>query len=210
MIRTYHVVTPFSRFENLRALIDMLSAQRSPKYELRWHLLMDDNLPFAFRFAASWITVHYSPPSTPFWSRWADALNRFISSGVIEDDHHYMILNDDDAYEPGFFEKVNAVDGQVIAVSMKRGHHTPAGVAAERAHGTGTLEALPDRMIPGQVGAEQIICTGKIFGAHGLENRIDADGYRIMAIVRQDPARVAYLPAAFVHFNYFEPGRWDK
>lgn len=210
MIRSYNVVTPFSRFENLRSLIDMLSAHRSSKFELRWHLLIDNDLPFAVRFPQSWIYVHYSPPSTPFWSRWADALNRFISSGVIEDDHRYQILNDDDGVEPGFFEKVDAVEGDVIAVSMKRGMRTPAGVAAERAHGTGTLVAQPDRMIPGQVGAEQIICAGKIFAAHGLENRIDADGYRIMAIVKANAERVVYLPETYVLFNYYEPGRWDK
>lgn len=210
MIRTYHILTPFSRFENLRSVIDMLAAQRSPKFEIQWHPIFDENLPFAVHFPQRWITPGYCPPSKPFWSCWADALNRFISAGPLEPESRYCILNDDDAYEPGFFDKVDQAVGECVAVSMKRGHRTPAGVAPERAHGTGTLEAKPDRMIPGQVGAEQLICTGRIFEKHGFQNRIDADGYRTMDIVNEDPPRVVYLADAFVLFNYFEPGRWDK
>lgn len=208
MINTYHVLTPFSRFENLRALIDMLSAQRSPRYELRWHLLMDDNLPFAFRFAASWITVHYCPPVTPFWCYWANALNLFISRGNVEDDHRYLIENDDDLYEKGFFEKLDQIEGEVIAVSMLRGDQTPSGVPAERAHGCNELVACPENMIPGRVGAEQLVVSGKIFRAHGFENRIDADGWRTMAIVKENPSRVVYAPHIHVLFNGLEPGRW--
>lgn len=208
MIRTYHILTPFARFENLRSLLDMLASHRSLHYEIRWHPIFNDDLPFGIHFPQSWVTPGFCPPSKPFWSCWADALNRFISAGPLEAEHRYCILNDDDAYETGFFELVDAQAGDVIAVSMKRGHHTPAGVAAERAHGTGTLEARADRMIPGHVGAEQLICSGKVWERYGFENRIDADGYRIMHIAQENPP--VFVPDAYVLFNYYEPGRWDK
>ena len=186
----------------------MLAEQRRPKFEIHWHLLLDDNLPFAFRFAASWITVHYCPPVTPFWCYWANALNLFISRGNVEDEHRYSLLNDDDLYSKGFFEKVDETEGDVIAVSMLRGHQIPAGVPAERAHGTNELVACAENMIPGRAGAEQLIVSGKIFAKYGFENRIDADGHRLMKIVAEN--KTVYRPDLHVLFNALEKGRWDS
>lgn len=209
MIRTYHVLSPFNRFENLRSLIDMLAGQRSPRFELRWHPIFDEDLPFAIHFPQSWITPGYCPPSRPFWSMWADALNRYISSGPLHPEHRYCILNDDDAYEPEFFEKVDKVPGDILIVGMKRGHHIPAGVIPERAHGTETLEARPEAMAVGHVGAEQMICSGRVFERYGFNNSIAADGERIVKIITEEKI-VSYVPEASVWFNYYEPGRWDK
>ena len=206
MNRTYHVITPFRRFENLEAQYRML--QDMP---VRWHLILDSGLPWEPVFGlhgGSWIQKGFCPRSAPFWSFWADALNRFISSGPLEPEDYYGILNDDDAYEPDFFHKLDRHTGDVIVASMKRGHQIPPGVIPERAHGTDTLEAKPENMQVGRVGAEQLFCKGKIFEKYGFNNTITADGERICAIVKDHP--VDYAPEAFVWFNYLEFGRWNK
>lgn len=207
MNRIYHVITPFRRFENLEAQYRML--QDMP---VRWHLILDADLPWEPMFcfhARQWIQKGFCPRSAPFWSFWADSLNRFISQGgLLEPEEYYGILNDDDAYEPGFFRKLDEHSGDVIVCSMKRGQHIPPWVAPERAHGTDTLEARQEFMQVGRVGAEQLFCKGRIFEKYGFNNSITADGERIVKITSEHP--VDWAPEAFVWFNYFEPGRWDK
>lgn len=200
---SYHVVTPFRRFENLEPLVNMLRGT-----PVTWHPIFDEGLPFDIHFPYPWIEKGYVPRSQPFWSLWADSLNRFIAAGRLNPRDRYMILNDDDGFEPEFFKKLDTHDGDILVVSMKRGHHTPAGVAPERAHGTETLIAAPENMQVGGVGAEQMICTGEIFERYIFNNSISADGERIIKVVTENPT--VYVPDVFVHFNFLEPGRWDK
>ena len=138
-------------------------------------------------------------------------MNHFNGNGQIIADHRYCILNDDDAYEEGFFEHIDKVQpGWLMVVSMKRGHNIPAGVAAERAHGTDTLEACPANMTVGRVGAEQLISIGEIWQKHQFNpESVSADGERICELLAANPAPM-YVPDAFVLFNYLEPGRWNK
>ena len=206
MIRryNYHVVTPFRRFQNLEALLNMLTPM-----PVLWHLLLDEGLPFSLRLPA-WCTVYSCPKSEPFWSYWADSLNRFISRGFVDQNpkSRYLILNDDDFYEPDFFDKIDKRDGEVIICSMIRGHNIPAGVIPERAHPTHTLTAAPESVQVGHIGAEQMVCSGRIFSAYGFNNTIAADGERICKIASENPPEFA--PEANVWFNYLEPGRWNK
>ena len=199
----YHVLTPLRRLENLESLIRMM--RPTP---VIWHPIFDEGLPFDVTFPENWICKGYCPRSAPFWSMWADSLNRFIHAGRLEPDHRYLILNDDDFYEPDFFAKIDKVDGDVLICSMKRGQHIPPGVSPERAHGTDTLEAKAESMVVGRVGAEQMIASGRVFERYGFNNSIAADGERIVRIIAENP--VQYVPDAFVWFNYLEPGRWDK
>lgn len=206
MSYVYHVITPLGRLQNLERLIRMLE----PMQQVRWHVIFDEGLPFDVSFSGHtqrWITKGYCPRSSPFWSFWADAQNRFISAGPLVDDDRYCILNDDDAYEPGFFDKLDRHTGEVIVCSMKRGQHIPAGVAADRAHGTDTLEAKPESMGVGRVGAEQMITSGRVWAKYGFTNTITADGERIVKVVAEN--EVNYVPDAYVLFNRFENGRWD-
>jgi hypothetical protein len=200
-MRTYHVVTPFSRFENLERIVRMLEGR-----PVMWHPIFDEGLAFDVEFKQDWIKKSYSPKSVPFWLMWADSMNRFITAGGLVQDDRYCILNDDDFYEPDFFDKVDKHDGELVICSMKRGHHTPAGVAAERAHGTDTLTGRPEEMCVGRVGAEQIIVSGRIFATMGFTGGVAADGECIVQTAAKHP--VDYCPEAFVWFNFLEPGRW--
>jgi hypothetical protein len=209
----YHVITPLARLQNLEAVIENLRAQRRPQFDLTWHPIFDEGLPFDIHLPQPWIQRGYCPRVKPFWLFWAHAMNRFMNSGDIDFTHHYCILNDDDLYEDGFFEHIDkVVPNDAMIVSMKRGHHIPPGVAPERAHGTETLEAKPEMMRVGYVGAEQLICQGRIWASYPFNLTVAADGERICQII-SDLVPVnppTYIPDAYVHFNYLEPGRWDK
>lgn len=206
MIRTYHVLTPFNRFENLNRILGMLAGQRKSTFEIIWHPIFNDDLRFGFHFPQRWVVPGYVPPSLPFWSCWADAMNRYISAGPLDPEARYCILNDDDYYEPDFFAKIDGHQGEVIVCGMKRGDQIPPGVIAERAHGTNTLEARPEFVAVGSIGAEQMITSGRIWGAYGFNNTIAADGERIVKVCAENP--VEFAPEAYVWFNYLEPGRW--
>lgn len=207
----YHIVTPLARLQNLELLIENIKSQRRPQFEIVWHPILDEGLPFDISFSQHWVQKGYCPRAQPFWSFWAYAMNRFIDAlkdtWLLKD--RFCVLNDDDAYEPGFFEHIDKVEpGDLMIVSMKRGHHTPTGVTPDRAHGTNTLEAKPESMQVGHVGAEQIIASGGIWMDYAFNNTIAADGERICEILKTHTP--VYVPDAFVWFNYFEPGRWDK
>lgn len=206
----YHVITPLGRLTNTAALIRNLESQRRPQFDLTWHPIFDEGLPFDLAFPQHWITKGYCPPCKPFWQFWAHAMNRFLR--YVEPNDFYCVLNDDDLYEPAFFEHLDLVrPNEVMIVSMKRGHHIPAGVEPERAHGTNTLEAKPESVQVGHIGAEQLICRGHIWGCYEFNDTIAADGERICEIVgtRPDCSPVTYVPDAFVWFNRLEPGRYD-
>jgi hypothetical protein len=123
------------------------------------------------------------------------------------DDHRYAILNDDDAYEPGFWDKVRSCKEEVLIPSMMRGVRTPAGVSPERAHGTNTLVADPANMKVGHIGVEQLIVSGRILKNCRLPLTIAGDGEMICYIAATNP--VTYIPDCYVWFNYLEPGRWE-
>ena len=198
----YNVITPLSRYENLSKLIKMLEP-----FRIQWHVITDADVPFRLEFDQRWIT-HYicDNKEVAFYNRCNAAINWMLDVYPQMPKERYCILNDDDAYEPGFFEKVDAVDGELLIVSLDRGHHTPAGVSPERAHGIDTLVAAPENMHPGQVSVEQFIASGRIQSVCRLPLHISGDGQMIEWMVNHYPA--AYVPEAKVWFNYYEPGRW--
>ncbi len=199
----YHIITPFARFENLRKIIDMLA----PK-DVSWHPIMDEDLPFRFRFDQFWIVPSYCPViQGPFWSKWRHAINWFLDTSIVYPTDRWCILNDDDFYEPDFFEKITTHKADVVIASMKRGHHIPPVTDPVRAHPTSTLIAAPENMVPCGVGIEQMIVSGRILSGVRLEDNAYADGMLISSVVKNN--EVDYAPEAFVWFNYLEPGRWD-
>lgn len=198
----YHIVTAFSRRENFEPLRKLLDQQ-----PLQWHLLVDDPPAFQFEIKDWWIHRYPVPKIEPGWKMWRRCINHFAQQCPIAENDRYLILNDDGFYEPGFFEKIDAVDGDVLVCSMKRGDQTPPGCEPIRAHGTNTLEAKPENMHPGQVDVEQIVLSGILFKRINLIVRPDSDGYMVEQIVHDYGA--VYLPGAYVWFNYLEPGRWN-
>lgn len=198
----YHVLTPLHRIENARKLVVMLGHE-----SIHWHVVSDLIEPFELRFKQNWVTNYCCDThGDTFWARCNYSLNWMMDAMDWEDNDRYCFLNDDDGYEPGFFDKVDAADGEVIAVSMLRGNKTPDGVEKERAHGTNELEAKPENMKVGFVGVEQLIVSGRILQKCRLPIHICGDGQMIEYITVTNP--VTYLPEAKVWFNYFEPGRW--
>jgi hypothetical protein len=207
LIRKYHynVLTPMNRLENLPHLMKMLRDQI-----VSWYVVMDSDSPISIESMETWMKFcRVYNTHKEFYSRCNYSLNAMLDYFVdIKDDHRYCFLNDDDAYEPGFFDKLDKAEGEVLITSMLRGNRTPGGVAAERAHGTDTLIASPDHMVVGRVSVEQIIMSGRIMRKTRLPLHICGDGQMIEYVTKTNP--VVYLPEAHVWFNYYEPGRWDK
>lgn len=199
----YHVITPFSRMENLRKQIEMLRPMG-----IEWNPIFNDDLPFRITFKDEWITPCWFPaPSGPFWQVWRHAMNWYVSTISMELDDYYLILNDDDFYEPGFFNKLRQHKSDVIIVSMKRGNRTPSVVIPERAHAPTELLACRENIRVGGVGAEQMAVKGRILKVHTWPDNISADGMVIEYIAANHP--VEFVTDAYVWFNYLEPGRWD-
>jgi hypothetical protein len=207
MKHSYHVITPLRRFENLDPLIKMLDPMG-----ILWDVVVDSDLGWFPHFKQSWITTWVCPnEKVEFWNRCNFAINWLLDLNManpLSECYRICILNDDDAYEPDFFKKVDEHDGELIITSMLRGHHIPAGVCPERAHGTNQLVAAPENMHPGQVGVEQAVICGRLLRHARLPYHIMGDGQMIEWLVQNHPA--TYVPDANVWFNYFEPGRWDK
>lgn len=204
----YNILTPLRRYENLEKLVTMMTAQKATS-NIDWHVIMDDDAPFQVFFKQPWIHAYYQHnPETQFWSRCNHCLNRWMDCHPLMDNDRYCILNDDDAYEPGFFLKLDELKGGLVIASMKRGDQTPAGVSDIRAHATNTLVAAPENMSVGHVGVEQFFVCGKWLREARLPLTVAGDGEMIAYLVAKHGAE--YAPEAYVLFNKFEPGRWNQ
>jgi hypothetical protein len=200
----YNVITPLSRFENLLKIIPMLEAQNC-----HWHVVVDDGAPFRLTFNHPWIHSYVCPnPETTFFTRCNYAINWFLDTFPPNLAERYSILNDDDAYEEGFFDKIDQHSGDVIIPSMERGRRTPAGVIPERAHGATKLVAAPENVHIGGVGVEQMIISGRLLRGIRLPLHICGDGMMIEWTFKTYGAEFA--PEANVLFNYYEKGRWEE
>jgi hypothetical protein len=210
----YNVITSVGRLQNISIIKNHIHPQ-----SVRWHVITDEDIGFSLKFSESWITSYVCPNAyEEFWSRCHGALNWFIDTQKINDDEMYCFMNDDDGYEPNFFNTVDkviseaetnhSVEHDVIIVSMKRGHNIPRDVIPVRQHPTNTLFADPDNMKVGLVGLEQIIIRGKLLKKYRIPMDVCGDGMFISQVVQEN--HVAYAPHANVLFNYFEPGRWNK
>lgn len=197
----FHVITPLARIQNFNAQRELLRP-----HKIQWHIITDFGAT-EIESDEDWIHCYrFNNPEKTFWGRCNAAVNWFFDHRVLVSRDMYGILNDDDAYEPNFFEKIKSVSGEVRVVSMMRGNKTPSDVSPERAHGTHTLLAAPSQMKVGHVGVEQLFVSGRIQSHCRLPIHICGDGQMIEYIVATNP--VTYVPDAFVWFNYLEPGRW--
>lgn len=193
----YHILTPFTRKENLRLI---LANFKRP--DVIFHPLIDRAIEFP---KEDWIEPFMFVPSPgikhPMYNIW----NKFIESGKLIDDEYYLFISDDDFLEPKFFEKLKNINTDVILVSMKRGdNRTKSG------HGTNTL--IPNRRRLGRswIGTEQLVVKGKIIKNERFRDWQNADGYLIGGLWRKYPQNIfTFKTDAFVWFNYLEPGRWN-
>lgn len=196
----YNIITPLARFENFIKLKEMLEPKK-----ITWHVLIDDDSSIDIKIQNSWIKKYTCPNSgRAFFERCNASINWFIDTQEIKDDEMYCILNDDDAYEPEFFNKLTNND--ILITSMERGFRIPPTATGPRAHPTTKLWATPEYMKIGYVGVEQIVLKGSILKKYRLPLNVCGDGMMITQIVREN--EVKYIPEANVWFNYFEPGRW--
>lgn len=213
----YNLITSVGRLHNISIIKNHIEP-----LGVKWHVITDEKLGFGLKFIEPWISSYVCPRDQnnhdEFWARCHATLNWFIETQEIHDDEMYCFMNDDDGYEPDFFNNVTDViskakstynvDVDVIAVSMKRGYATPSDAGPGRTHDITTLIAHPDNMRIGGVGLEQIIVRGSILKNYRLVMHVCGDGMFIEQIAQENP--VTYAPDIYALFNYFEPGRWTK
>jgi hypothetical protein len=208
----YHIITPLARYENLNKLISTLETKN-----IEWHIITDDDAKFRLQFNQNWIHSYVCPNrENEFYERCNYAINWFLDTFGVVDEDMYCILNDDDSYEPEFFNKISkeletsSVTDEykdVLICSMERGNHTPENVVDVRKHPTYKLWATPSSMHVGGVGVEQIILKGKILKNYRLPLTSGGDGEFIINVLNNHKSFM--VPYVNVWFNYFEPGRWS-
>ncbi len=182
----YHVITPFSRWKNYPALKEMLRG-----YGIQWHLLLDDFMPDMSD--EGWIHFHRfrPPPSGFFIGHWA--LNMFLESESVQDEDYYVLMTDDDFFQPGFFDRLRVFDSDIMVVSMNRG--------------LDVLPAAPSHMKVCYIGMEQLVIKGKILSQYRIDGFYQADGYMILEIWRDHAGKFKFIPELQCYFNYLPPGR---
>lgn len=210
----FNVITSLARFDNAKILLKHLAPHR-----IVWHVIMDDDNGCSLKFDDQWVKTYLCPnKDTEFWARCHNALNWFLDTQEIKDNEMYCFMNDDDGYEPNFFQKIretmaevereNGSEPDVMIVSMKRGDNIPVVEPHRIAHHTTFLPAHPDNVRIGCIGLEQFIVRGKIIKNYRFPHDICADGMLIMKLFKENGA--VFAPYINALFNYFEPGRWNK
>jgi hypothetical protein len=200
-----HVVTPFSRPNNARVLVDHLERQG---VALTWHPLVG-SVEFPWDCLREWVRplrVDVPAGCDPFCYK----LRAFVESGRIEDGERYGVLCDDDLYDEGLLGAVAGMDEPIVVVSMLRGHSVPAHSTNGYLHPTWTLTAAAEMMRPGGVGLQQCFVMGEIFreAAFDLERAEYCDGLVAEWMAREYEGEIRYEPELYVLFNRLEPGRW--
>lgn len=205
----FNVITPMVRIHNAPDLIKMLAPQK-----IQWHVVVDDDNPLKLVFDEDWINVYRCPnPETTFYARSNFSINWMFENHV-DSEGYWCVLNDDDAYEPGFFDKLrkslsdDEYKHDVVIVGMERGDATPSDASWEHAHGTHRLPAHPDHAKMNHVGVEQMIASGSVMKQYRIPYHLSGDGQWVEHIAQRH--EVLYLDNLNVWFNYYEPGRWNS
>jgi len=189
----YNVMTPYSRWGNLPALTRMLQPEN-----VTWHLLVDEWMP-VMSFTQSWIKVFHGRPPPPrfFIGHWL--MNLFLDHTEIRDDEYYILMTDDDYFEPGFFDKLRKYDDDILICSMKRS--------------TDKLIAAPENIGIGRVGLEQLIIKGSVLKQYRVNGFYEADGDLIVRLFGDHPTKFRFVPEAVCFFNFLPPwgnGKLDQ
>jgi hypothetical protein len=204
-----HAVTAFSRWENLSFYLDNI-----PDTGVIWHpIFLEDeckkeyeeclNKPWIQKYTTRKLPINQNPCKYK--------LNMFLVEYDIVEQDKYFFMNDDDWFDTSIVQKIDAMDDDVIFVSMKRGHNSNGG------HPSSPLIVSPDVHI-GTIGIEQYFLKGKIMKqvrfrtdfdlstGYPPHRQGDSDGHLAEMLMKLYPVR--YEPDLYVYFNYLEPGRW--
>lgn len=178
---TYHLHMPLSRMGNLPRLLATLEP-----LGIQWHPIIEPHenpqLP-----AVDWIhpMVCDTCPPGYFPGHWKS--NWFMDHYPMNDNDRFISVNDDDLYEPGFFIKVDAVEGDLVISSMKRWGHP-------------TLIACKENLKLAGVGGEQIILGARIQRKFRFGPVYEGDWIMLEKILAEH--QPAFAPDAFALWNY--------
>lgn len=201
---TYHVLTPFSRTQNLIELGNCLKEQG-----VEWHLLCvegEAKLPDL----GSWVHQHFFEPPPPDFFIGHHLVNQFLDRVGVKNDERYIVLTDDDFTEPGFFRKLDDFHEDILIVSMQRSNK-PSGTDAGCPYGT--LMAAPENMKTVYIGFEQLVIKGSVLKQYRCGGVYHADGLLLEQLWAERMESFRFVPDARVYFNYLYPGRhgrWDR
>ncbi len=191
-----HIIMPFSRTHLKDKLLKMY-------YHFSFHPIIFKDQITDF---PEWVAPLVVPDNPEGFDHCYHKLNQFIKKGDIQDDDLYMFMCDDDAIEREDLKAISLFNGEVLFISMLRGHKIPDNVTGFSRHPVNTLIASPQNIQPTSIGLEQFVIRGKILKTLKFNNSRTADGE--MAVYLKDKCQCEYAPEIFVKFNYFEPGRW--
>ena len=207
-----HILTPFSRPENLQFYIDNLKDKNviwHPIFEMDTSNELSLDIVNAIK-ANDWIQAYGTLDIKEGWFPNISKLNEFIEYYPIEKDNdRYLFMNDDDWFEDNVFEQFNEQndpEDDVCFISMRRGYGEQPGFP--HGHGTFTLMVDLDRVIVGNIGFEQMCVKGRVLKQMEFENHGCFDG--LMAMKLHEQYKVKPLYEVYAMFNYLEKGRWDK
>ena len=188
MNHTYHVHTPFSRAKNLPMLHYMMSMTG-----VRWTIICEESEKPAIP-KTDWADVMICDkcPDGYFPGNWKS--NWFLDHTELKEGTRYLCCNDDDFYEPGFFPKIDAVEGKVLICSMHRAQDV--------------LFAEPGNVRGGLIGGEQLILDGSVQKDFRYGNHYAGDWDMIAAVTAKH--RPEFARDAYVLWNYLDPGRWKE
>lgn len=201
----YHIVTPFSRWQNFKLLAAMLQKEGVAS----WNLILGDNEQYDSDLVSTvtnkeWLKIHYRKAVPPQLNQGLHLVNEFMADYDFVDQDRYLFLPDDDWLEPGFFSKITDTESEVVVVSMKRGDVVPEGSR----NPCWNLIAGRDALRYGLTGFEQGIFRGSVL------NNIRRRGFNL-GMLNEDHLftachehTAAFFPEVFILFNYLEPGRW--
>jgi hypothetical protein len=198
----FHIITPFSRNENLNFYIHNLQNKN-----IIWHPIVHEKILFIEPWILTCYVLENLPKEDPNYFK----LNKFIEIYPIEDNDWYCFMNDDDWMEDNVIEEINKIkDHDVVFCSMKRGHQIPNNEGIQP-HGIETLIAKKG-VGCGQIGLEQIFLKGKILKQIKFDtsSKVQHMSDGVLAEELQKKYTVKYLGNVFVLFNYLEPGRWNR
>jgi hypothetical protein len=204
-MKQIHLIVPFSRLHLKDTLIE---AYRPMNIAFHPIMFVDEYT----EFREDWIFPVVIPMlSTDCKSMMPGCFKRnyFIKNNVILDGDYYLTADDDDFYEVGVFDAVKQMDDDIVIISLKRGHRTPADVPEIRRYPTTRLIAKPENVEIGKISAQQCFVKGSIFRGHLFNEELHWWDGEIAIHHKQSGEQIRYEPMLFGLFNYYEPGRWD-